>query len=1084
VALSDTLRTSFGEGGFSLEGAVGALESGLGAIAPAGAGLDEGAIGSIGELLSRADLGAIASTVGTAAAQAGVLPAGLADPAALVAPLSEQIALLERIGGGEAAGLATALETAATGTNELGLQGLGTRLAAVADVAASEPVAGVASLAGGLVPGFDVDSLLVLLRERAPALGAVVQLLGAFMAVDELTTELGETSSLIGGLLGTTEATAVTARLEGWRGATPGAAIAGIDPDDAFAVQAAVAPIAEFADAVRTSVDVLVRGMAFGEATLAHVDLPELTGRLDAASAALSESAAAPVRTLALDVRARLEPLLATDLGPPAASLDVFWDEAMGLVDDLATTVDGIDPSGLAAPVTAIVDDALTTVQTVGDAAEAATAAIRSALQTAAQVIASFDLRPVTEALQSALAPIVEALDALDALLGEAEEAVRGTATAVTEAMTTVRDLLGGAAETLGDAFDRVRALVDALELEQLQQTLEGELESVTAALEAAELQPFFDAANDAIETAADVVAKVPIELLPDDVRSELDEVIRPIKAIDFDTDVRAVLVAQLQVIMDSLETDVLDEVEVAYQAVVAFLEEIAPRAPLEQLEQEAFDPMLERVRTVDPAAVLEPATRVLDELRAAVAGLDVRGDVLDPLDAAFDEVAGPLDALDPAPLLAPLEERVTAAREAITGTLGLDTWSERITAAETFATALAGRLDWAALVDLLDAAFDEIRPRPDAGTDVSAVPGTIVSGLLEGTGLTARADAFATVRRWLGGADPAGEVRGRLEAAAASLDGALAVVSSVDPQPLVAAVQPVHRDLVQALAAYPESSLLRRTADPLLAGADPLELLGTAVDNRARYLAALEDAAALLRSEAASGRSELTTAAAALREALRPLTAIPDRLRALFARFGVDPAGKSLGTIAAETLELLRPSRALAPLSAAVEALVAKVLALLHDGVFAPALATVAELEAVLAALDISFVRTTLEAVYAEVVAQVELLRPSALLGDLAASAEETLAAVAAFDPLGAVRDAIDAMKAAIDDVAADFRPTVLYAPLLDAYDALVDAAGGLDVRSLLEPVLAALSEIEAQLEAGLDETAAALTELQGALP
>ena len=517
----------------------------------------------------------------------------------------------------------------------------------------------------------------------------------------------------------------------------------------------------------------------------------------------------------------------------------------------------------------------------------------------------------------------------------------------------------------------------------------------------------------------------------------------------------------------------------------VTFLEDINPRAPLEQLELEAFDPMLERVRAVDPTEVLAPVTAVLEELRAAVEGIDLRGEVLDPLDEAFDVVAAPLAELDPGALLAPLEERVTAAREAVIDLIALDAWSDRLDAAEAFVVRLLERLDFATLVDLLDAAFDEVRPHPGAPVEGPSAIGTLVSGLLEGTGLTARADAFATVARWLGGVDPAPEIRERLDAAAAALDGTLAVVRAVEPEPLVAAVQPVYRDLVAAVAAYPEDSLLRRQVDPMLARAAPLELLGTAVDNRARYLVALEEASALLRREAGSGRSELTAVAAGLREALRPLTAVPDGVRALFARFGVDVDGQ----IARD--DCRRDAGDPPSLAGARTA---------HDGcrgargegrgarprgcLRARSPGCRRRSRALLAAIDISFLRTELEAVHAEVVAEVEQFRPSTLLGELVTSAEETLAVVAAFDPLGAVTAVIEEMKAAIEDVVDNFRPTILFAPILETYDEILAAASGLDVRNLLAPVLEALAEIEVQLEEGLTTTAAALTQLQEALP
>ena len=428
--------------------------------------------------------------------------------------------MLERLGGGEALAVIGAFDgAAATGGAEVGLGGLAARLSAVTDARASGPVAEAVSLASGLIPGLDLDTPVALLGQNAPAAAGLVRLVGALMTVEALTRELAETTEVVGGMLGADAAVAAAKRLESWRGVDLTALVEGIDPDDDAAVRFVLGPIANFADSVREGAEALVRGMAFGEAALVHADLAHVTGRLDAASGALDESAVVPLRALAVDLRTRIEPLLAIDLGTPAASLEAFWDEATGFVDELAAAVDGIDPNTLAAPVTAIVGDALAVVQRVREVAEEITVTIRSALQTVSQAIAAIDLRPVTEAVSSVLAPLVEALETLEALIGDAGDAIRDTALGVTGALTSLRTTLGTAATTITAAYERVAGLVDALELEQLQQTLESELANVGAALEGAQLRPYFDAAADAMETAANVVAAVPFDLLPDDAR-------------------------------------------------------------------------------------------------------------------------------------------------------------------------------------------------------------------------------------------------------------------------------------------------------------------------------------------------------------------------------------------------------------------------------------------------------------------------------------------------------------------------------------------------------------------------------------
>jgi hypothetical protein len=285
----------------------------------------------------------------------------------------------------------------------------------------------------------------------------------------------------------------------------------------------------------------------------------------------------------------------------------------------------------------------------------------------------------------------------------------------------------------------------------------------------------------------------------------------------------------------------------------------------------------------------------------------------------------------------------------------------------------------------------------------------------------------------------------------------------------------------VQAL---PEGSLLRDRLEPLLAGASPLDLIGGAVDNRNRYLAAVTAEAASVHALTASARGEVNAIAQGLRDALRPLTAIPDRIKMLFARIGLDVTQKSIRELVRELFQQVTPSRILAPLSPAVAALKAKIAALVHDGLVAPLQDAITTVRGALDLLDISFIRTGLQAIHDQITADIDQLRPSVLLADVLNAFDETKQTIATFDPLAPVRTAIDDMKAAIDDVANHYRPTVLFAPLLDLYDEVVKALGTLDVHALLDPILKALEDIKTQLDNGLDGTAAALKQLQAALP
>ena len=1083
-SLLDTLTGSFTSGGFDLSTAVGGLGSAAGAIAPTGVSLDQGALGGITQQIGGASFGSIGSSVTGVLGQATGVAAGMPQGSSLVAPLSGAL--------GNASTLVTAnphdllqlfQQASEAGDGSLGMTALAGPLAALSSVRSNALVATVLQLLATAVPGgLALDRTITQFGGQATGIAALVRLVGALMSTEALTREVATTTQTIAGMLDGGGADGALSQLATAANTSLAELIADASPDDPDQVAAVVPAVAAFSDAIRDAANRLVGGMAFGEASLVGADLDTVAAAVTQASQLLDEAALGPVRSLATEAAGWFEPLLRLDLGSPAASVDAFVGELTGLVGQLGAAIDAIDPAAIARPVTNGLGAALAPLHEVEAIANQVTAAIRSAFQTAQQAISSIDLRPVTEAIHTAVQPAVDALHDLDQLIGAVQSELETLANDLTTALTGLRQVLDDTAGKIHDAFDGVKTTIDGLHLEDLQTTLQNELQSVANTLESAQVKPYFDTAIQALGTAKTVVAAVPISLLPDDTKQELDTAIQPIKDIDFDTDVRDVLEQQLDAILTALNTDVLDEIDQLYQQVVAFIQGIDPRAALTQFEQEDFDPMLARIQAVDPTEILKPVSDVIDELKAAVANIDLRHDVLGPLEDAFDELEQGFAQLDPAALLQPLEDQVGTLHDEIVHALQIDQWQARLALVDPFVTQLLARLDFDALVSLLDAAWTQLEPSPDpSGTSALA---TVVSGLLEGTGLTIRMDSLGVVSRWIGGADASAEIAARLTAAADDVDGVVAVVQRVDPQALAASVQPAYTAVTAAVAALPEGSLLRGQLEPLLAGASPLDLLGTAVDNRNRYLGSLTALSTLLRGLASSARSELNAIAQGLRDALRPLTAIPDRVKALFARIGLDVANKSFRTLIRELFQQVAPSRLLAPLSPAIASLKTKLATLVHDALVAPLTDAVTTVKGALDALDISFIRTSLQGLHDQIAADIHQLRPSVLLADVLNAFDETKATIAAFDPLAPVRTAIDAMKAAIDDVATHYRPTVLLAPVLDLYDEIVKALGTLDVHKLLDPILKALDDIKTQLDDGLDGTAAALKQLQAALP
>jgi hypothetical protein len=1083
-SLLDSLTGSFGSGGFDLRTTVGGLSSAATGISPTGASLDQAALGQIGQRVGGGDFGAIGSTVTGILGQASSISGSLPRPTELLQPLSGALSTASTFISVDPHDVLQIFEqSAASSDGTVGLAALAGPFSALAAVRSNPLIATALKLLTGPLPGgLPLDRTIATLGDQGAGIAAAVRLLGALMSTEALTRELATVAATIGGLLDEGAADSALGQLGAAAGTGLAGLIAGASPDDVDQAAVIVPQVTAFADALRLASDRIVTGMAFGEATLVGGDLDSVADGLTQAGRLLDEAMLGPVRVLAADAAKQLEPLLGIDLGSPAASVDAFVGELTGLVGQLTTVIDGFDPAALAAPVISGLDAALAPLHAIENLANRATATIRSAFQTAQQAISSIDLRPVTNAIQSAVQPAIDALADLQKLIGDVESELETLANDVTTALTGLRQTLDAAATTIHTAFGSVASTVEGLHLDQLQGTIQQDLQTVSKTLESAQVKPYFDTATSALNTAKSVVAAVPISLLPDDTKQELDQAIQPIKDIDFDHDVRDVLEQQLDAILTALNTDVLDEIDALYQEVVAFIKSIDPHAALTQFEQDDFDPMLQRIQAIDPTEILKPVSDVIDELKVAIAKIDLRQDVLGPLEDAFDQLEQGFAKLDPAAVLKPLEDEVATLRDETVKALQLDVWQARLALVDPFVAGLLAKLDLATLTTLLDAAWAQLEPAPDpSGTSAFA---TLVSALLDGTGLTVRMDSFATVTRWIGGADASAEVTARLAAAADAVDRTVAVVQRLDPQALVAATQPAYVAVTAAVAALPDGSLLRGRLDPVLAGPSPLDTLGAAVDNRNRYLGSLTALSTLLRGLASSARSEVNAIAQGLRDALRPLTAIPDRVKALFARVGFDVTGKSIRQLVRDLFDQFAPSRILAPLAPALTSLAAKVAALIHSALVAPLTDALTTVQDTLAALDISFVRTSLQAIHDQIAADIHQLRPSVLLAGVLDAFDQTKATILAFDPLAPVRAVIDAMKAAIDDVANNYRPTVLFASILNLYDEIVKALGNLDVRKLLDPVLKALADIKVQLDDGLDGTAAALKQLQAALP
>ena len=190
------------------------------------------------------------------------------------------------------------------------------------------------------------------------------------------------------------------------------------------------------------------------------------------------------------------------------------------------------------------------------------------------------------------------------------------------------------------------------------------------------------------------MIDALPIELLPDSARTELDTVTAPLKAFDFDTEVRSRVAAMLEEIESAIDVEVLDQVRAAQTEAATFIASIDPRPAIEGLERDTFTPALERIHGVDPDAALAP-------VRDAIARIPDLSHLLDPADQLFDELLEGYDRFSPRPLLQPVVAPLAAARAAIAEQLRLDATRAQV---EAVRAAALGAVDEVNVAHWLDA--------------------------------------------------------------------------------------------------------------------------------------------------------------------------------------------------------------------------------------------------------------------------------------------------------------------------------------------------------------------------------------------
>lgn len=934
------------------------------------------------------------------------------------------------------------------------------------------------------------------LGDYLPALASTIHVVAGLMTYQTVLSEGERSSAIVASLFSAGRARQAAQNLEAaFRVGDQGlaAALAAAEPSDGARIDALSSALENAAARLEVFDDLVSRGMGFGEATLVHFDVSGAQQQMDAAGALLRSKNPSALRRV-VDALARTLRPIADALDPGAAAArgaEAVLELAESSVAQAATAITSLDASPLVVPLRDGLASLTSPLRDFGALVERLVTEVRAALEQVRAGVASLPIDDLAVAIRSALEPVTRALEFIEGLVDDIREALELAAGEAVEALGVVEGQLDAFQQQIRDLFEQARTFVDGLHLEQVVSTINDAVGDFVGLLQQAQLSPYFDTASSAIGSAADVIAKVPLDLLPDSMKADLDRALAPVREVDPEA-VEAKIESLLQIGPDGsfqlrgeLEAGI-EELQAKFEELLRTLDEHHPRRYVEELDRKLAE-VASQIQAISPQLTLEPVQQAIAQVKSALGSFDLELE-LAPVQSVFDTAIETVDRYSPSQLIAPLAERVSAAREQVKGTLRLADWRPALDDLGARLTRLLDVLDPSALQAALEMLLERLRLELDALPElgVSRWLGLLVAGAMQGSSLRLEPASLGAVARWVEGAASApAELSQRSARIAESLATARREVEGFDPASFASlgsasdAIRSAALALAAELGSGERSIRLRAAASRLDVGL----VLGRLAANRSRYLELLGAASALGDALGRTGLSETGVAVQQLREPFEPLEPVLDEVRRLASYLGIGGDERGLGAILRVIFGVATPARIAALVIPLVGALRDRFSTLI-DELFTPVRTAIDDLERLIDQFELAPIIESIQAIFGEVRGQLLAYSPSVLLReqlDAFAALKQTLLD---FDPLAALLQALDALRDTAARVVGKLSAERLLESPLAIYDSVLDAIRPLEIDTLLAPVIDAIDAIALQVDQGLDETVDAFKRLQEALP
>ena len=1059
-------------------------------------------LSSVNTDLGGINLGSLDSSVKVLAQGAASVVGSLPIAGDVVRPVTDALAALESLVANPAIGdletkikaLTGDLSGIFEGPREGGVLGA---LHAAAVALGDSPESGLIKslldkLTGG--GGFSIPSVPI--TDGIQALDGAVRVVGGLMVLDSVTSDVSRLTQLMAGRLDPsvldTELSGLEASLA-FDGGELSAAMATVDATDIGRVQLIAGQASDCAAALDRIRDEYAAAMGLGEATLVYLDVDSLSKELDTGRTLIRTGDLAPLNRLSTQLAGGLQRFLRQDLlDGPIQDLNALFTDVEGRSAELAGRITSIDVAGFVRPLDEGLHLLTTPVDRLKDLLDRVRVAYEGALGAVRDGVAALPVKAIADAIHALLDPISRVIETVRQLVIDVLAALQAAANATTNALGQVEGFVDDLKQSVEALFAQVKTFLDSLHLDQALGAVEENLRTVATALAQARMEPYFSSASDAIDTAADVISNVPFNLLPDSMKSDVDAAVAPIKNADagaLETEIESLL----QISPDghfALLDDINAAVATLQQSFDALLVEVKKHEPREALKDvdAKLKELAEQIKQLSPALTLQPVQDAINQVKQALASLDVNA-ALQPVRDAFTGIIAKVEEFKPSTLIGGVEDRIVAVRTQVTALLRLPQIDQALDDLHKQAFDLLDRYDTDLLQQRLEATIQEFIDLADSTPKLQMMGGLggVVAGLLTGMNLRVYPHSFESVLAWIGGASASGDLNARVVSAGVAMAAVRATVDSLDFQSRTAnaaarvtSVRAAIAPLKARIGNDSPAAAILSAAEPRL---DATAVFGFLETNRARFAADLATATQRIQVIAQAGFSDADVRVANLKASIAPLDPARSYVRRLLAQLGLTGFELGLAGVMRALLAVVTPSRIVGLVRPIFDALRDRVQTLLN-GILGPLKDGVARVRAALDAIDLAPLLAALDAIHAEVIAQIQLLSPDALLGPTLAEVTALKTTLAAADPLAPVLQILNGVRDAIARVLAKLSLETILATPLAIYDELLTDLSKLDVATLIAPLLAELEDIATQVDDGLDKTVTAFERLQAALP